>query len=144
MQRSKVQYRITLMLLTAALTACGTGPGSESTEPDSSKRVNAPVSVVTPQGPQAVLREEAKVLAVDEAGGRALPQAAPSLLKRQSGYARAEMDLVSIRQANAPVERDSYAEIIDTPVRSVQEHPVSTFSVDVDTGAYSLVRRALN
>jgi Ca-activated chloride channel family protein len=42
------------------------------------------------------------------------------------------------------VNRERYGEIEDNPVRLVAEHPVSTFSIDVDTGAYANVRRMLN
>lgn len=44
-----------------------------------------------------------------------------------------------------PVEdRERYAELQANPVFRAAETPVSTFSVDVDTGAYSNVRRMLN
>ena len=43
-----------------------------------------------------------------------------------------------------PTDRENYAAITSNPVRLVAEHPVSTFSIDVDTGAYSNVRRFLN
>jgi Ca-activated chloride channel family protein len=43
-----------------------------------------------------------------------------------------------------PADRENYAPIDENPVRLVIEHPVSTFSIDVDTGAYSNVRRFLN
>lgn len=43
-----------------------------------------------------------------------------------------------------PQDRENYAHIIDNPIVRVLEQPVSTFSVDVDTGAYSNVRRMLN
>jgi Ca-activated chloride channel family protein len=39
---------------------------------------------------------------------------------------------------------ERYAERDDNPVRRVAEEPVSTFSIDVDTGSYSNVRRMLN
>ena len=39
--------------------------------------------------------------------------------------------------------REHYADFDDAPVRRASEHPVSTFSVDVDTGSYSNVRRML-
>ena len=42
-----------------------------------------------------------------------------------------------------PVNREEYADLDDNPVRRASEHPVSTFSVDVDTGSYSNVRRML-
>jgi Ca-activated chloride channel family protein len=52
--------------------------------------------------------------------------------------------LSQIRLPSAPVNRERYAEIIDNAVKAVADDPVSTFSIDVDTGAYALVRRFLN
>ncbi|MCB1451163.1 MAG: VWA domain-containing protein [Nitratireductor sp.] len=44
-----------------------------------------------------------------------------------------------------PVEdRDRVQQVSDNPLKIVKEEPVSTFSADVDTASYSLVRRALN
>ena len=49
------------------------------------------------------------------------------------------------------VNRDSYlgdgerfSKFENNPLRSVTEHPVSTFSIDVDTSSYAFVRRSLN
>lgn len=52
--------------------------------------------------------------------------------------------LQTIRQASEPNNRENYAHFDDNPVKLVSEHPVSTFSIDVDTGAYANVRRMLN
>lgn len=41
-------------------------------------------------------------------------------------------------------DRENYARYQDNPVIAAQEQPVSTFGVDVDTGAYTNVRRLLN
>lgn len=41
-------------------------------------------------------------------------------------------------------EREQYGVIVENPVKQVAESPVSTFSIDVDTGAYANVRRMLN
>jgi Ca-activated chloride channel family protein len=43
-----------------------------------------------------------------------------------------------------PLDRENYQQIDTNPLRLVSEYPVSTFSVDVDTGAYSNLRRILN
>jgi Ca-activated chloride channel family protein len=43
-----------------------------------------------------------------------------------------------------PTNRENYAHFDDNPIKRVSEHPVSTFSIDVDTGSYSNVRRMLN
>ncbi len=41
------------------------------------------------------------------------------------------------------VNRETYAEIVRNGILRVAEQPVSTFSIDVDTGAYSNIRRML-
>ncbi|HWT68563.1 MAG TPA: VWA domain-containing protein [Pseudomonas sp.] len=41
-------------------------------------------------------------------------------------------------------QREHYQTLVDNPIHSVAEAPVSTFSADVDTGAYANVRRLLN
>jgi Ca-activated chloride channel family protein len=41
-------------------------------------------------------------------------------------------------------QREQYQALADNPIHSVAETPVSTFSADVDTGAYANVRRMLN
>ena len=41
-------------------------------------------------------------------------------------------------------DQENYARYQDNPVIAAQEQPVSTFSVDVDTGSYTNVRRLLN
>lgn len=52
--------------------------------------------------------------------------------------------LDSIRAASEPVNRENYAHYDDNVVKRVQEHPVSTFSIDVDTGSYANIRRMIN
>lgn len=41
-------------------------------------------------------------------------------------------------------DRENYATVADNPIHRAAETPVSTFSIDVDTGSYSNVRRFLN
>lgn len=43
-----------------------------------------------------------------------------------------------------PVDTEQYDHVNDNPVHRAAEQPVSTFSIDVDTGAYANVRRFLN
>ena len=52
--------------------------------------------------------------------------------------------LQQLRAPSEPVNRENYAHFDDNSVKRVAESPVSTFSIDVDTGAYSNVRRMLN
>ncbi len=48
------------------------------------------------------------------------------------------------RSATEPLDRENYAVIEDNGLKLAAEDPVSTFSIDVDTGSYSNVRRMLN
>ena len=48
---------------------------------------------------------------------------------------------VEVRPLQA--NREKYGEISTNPVRETAKEPVSTFSIDVDTGSYSNVRRFL-
>lgn len=43
-----------------------------------------------------------------------------------------------------PVDTENYTHFEDNPIKIVNNDPVSTFSIDVDTGAYSNMRRMLN
>jgi len=52
--------------------------------------------------------------------------------------------LQRLRKPGEPLNRENYAHYDDNSVKLVAEAPVSTFSIDVDTGAYSNVRRMLN
>ncbi|GMR07040.1 MAG: hypothetical protein BMS9Abin26_0042 [Gammaproteobacteria bacterium] len=87
----------------------------------------------------------------------AMAGSAPPALSKQRrsvfsgirGMSRADLFsgelLASIpRTAVAPIDRENYAHQADNPIKLAIEHPVSTFSIDVDTGSYSNVRRMLN
>lgn len=66
---------------------------------------------------------------------------------KSQAEARSEIfDLAQINSNDAGESnyRENYAQIDDNPVKRTAEHPVSTFNVDVDTGAYSNIRRMLN
>lgn len=53
-------------------------------------------------------------------------------------------ELNDLRAASEPTDREQYAHQEDNPVKRAAEQPVSTFSIDVDTGSYANVRRFLN
>ncbi len=80
-----------------------------------------------------------------------MPSAAPqreqlhaegALLKRAAPAPMMLSDSVVSQYRSEP--REQYANLPDNPVHRVAETPVSTFSVDVDTGSYANVRRFLN
>ncbi len=93
----------------------------------------------------------------DEAARRNLPapvaapvavadMAAAGLRTRQANSASLDSMTLYGAPAAAPgiANRENYAQHDDNPLQRASEHPVSTFSIDVDTGSYSNVRRMLN
>jgi len=56
---------------------------------------------------------------------------------------RAKPALAEIRTAQEPVNRENYAHYTQNPVVRAAEIPVSTFSIDVDTGSYTNTRRMI-
>jgi len=52
--------------------------------------------------------------------------------------------LADLRYPSEPLNGENYAHFDDNPVKRAAEQPVSTFSIDVDTGSYANVRRFLN
>lgn len=59
-----------------------------------------------------------------------------------------ESQIVAIQKVKIPAVKvqntERYQDQPDQPVKSVAQEPVSTFSIDVDTGSYANVRRFLN
>jgi Ca-activated chloride channel homolog len=95
-------------------------------EPEAREQVAADVSVIAKRRDA---QSNMSPLAVSSV-------APPSLL------AGATVCCVPVYQQPANTER--YQHLDDNPVHLVAEQPVSTFSIDVDTGAYANVRRFLN
>lgn len=116
----------TLILLAAACTHEQTGRAVPGTSP----AATAPVPPRT---------EEAR--RIDAAAADALQ--APALQRKQAGALQA-FATADYRQPVEPLDREQYAHFTDNPLQRVAEQPFSTFSIDVDTGAYSNMRRMLN
>ncbi|SDB65526.1 VWA domain-containing protein [Pseudomonas sp. NFACC13-1] len=114
-------FAVTLLV---ALAGCGLSSSREVAKPAE------PVPVapsVAPQGEVAYVREPmAKRMAVP--ASMPAPTVANDTL---AGDYRTE-------------PREQYEKLPDNPIHRVAETPVSTFSVDVDTGSYANVRRFLN
>ncbi|MFJ4192976.1 von Willebrand factor type A domain-containing protein [Pseudomonas sp. NPDC089534] len=117
----------------AAVMLVVAGCGASST-PDS-----AAVAPPVPSAPQVTapqIREEAAMAdsAMAKRSLRAAPVAAFAPMPAAESYPQGYRDEY----------REQYQTLADNPVHSVAEAPVSTFSADVDTGAYANVRRLLN
>ncbi len=68
--------------------------------------------------------------------------AAARMLSPMTGYLA--VPLSSIREPSETLDRENYKHFDDNQIRLAAESPVSTFSIDVDTGSYSNVRRMIN
>jgi Ca-activated chloride channel family protein len=73
-------------------------------------------------------------------GAIAMPSEPPAVIAPSPAPPTGPADRLGLDQ---PTDTEQYAEIEANPVIAAAEQPVSTFSVDVDTGAYSNVRRFL-
>jgi len=67
---------------------------------------------------------------------------APAFIRADVGFSQDK--LTRLRPSSEDTDRENYAHFDDNPIKRVSEHPVSTFSIDVDTGAYANVRRIIN
>ncbi|MHA3735968.1 vWA domain-containing protein [Pseudomonas sp. Eth.TT006] len=95
-----------------------------------------PAAVPAPVQPQASVEHEA--LRADSVMAKSSARPAPM----ESFAAMPAPE--SYPQGYRDEQREQYQTLADNPIHSVAESPVSTFSADVDTGAYGNVRRLLN
>jgi len=130
------------VLIAAQLAACSSG---------------APVAAPTPaaEPPMAEAQADAAVAspALSAPPPAVAPAAAPAAeLTRAVPASKVARRPVTPSLMPAPMpmpvpdqpSNERYGQISDNPIHRVAEAPVSTFSVDVDTGSYSNVRRLLN
>ena len=160
--------RITILaLVTLTLAACESPPGTkpsltheEATHVlplQEGKAGKAPASSengqsATAEGDRArvdqamVMREAAKDQGKSSINPMPMTAPAAGLAKKEMtmGYADALGYVpADVRVAVELPDRENYAHLDNNPIKRVSEHPVSTFSIDVDTGSYSNVRRML-
>lgn len=136
-------HKLSLLAISAVMTlaACST-----STEPP---KGTAAVAKETKHAEidQGVLEE----IAVSPRPGRreeiAVTARKQSMYMHDVPMAMAAMSRDSMNTMHMPYEplnRENYAHITSNPIHVTSEDPVSTFSIDVDTGSYTNVRRMLN
>ncbi|CAN4279745.1 VWA domain-containing protein [Pseudoxanthomonas sp. LjRoot125] len=107
---------------------------------DAERRERATLDSVVVTGARLSRQEKAAVAAPPAYAYAPPPPPAPASV----GYLQANVigGAAAYPQAQ-PANTEKYAERDDNPVRRTLDEPVSTFSVDVDTGSYSNVRRML-
>jgi Ca-activated chloride channel family protein len=105
-----------------------------------------------PPSPAPTVAAEADRLASDAAAAPPPPpyrprlpaMAAPAYAAKQSRMAMIAPMPLPISPMPGDIDTENYTHRDTNPVQLVSEQPVSTFSIDVDTGAYTNVRRMLN
>ena len=120
--------------------------GACTVEPPGQAVLTAPV---TPQEQPGSLHDTD--ISVHEEAGQQNAQLTDVLANRPQSKVRMDRyalmpatGMAQIRAPSEPVNRENYAHFSDNPLQRVAEDPFSTFSIDVDTGAYSNMRRLLN
>lgn len=71
------------------------------------------------------------------------PRRAPSL-DGSGSISQSEEEEENARPQTEPSNREAYDSIVESPFKQVGDHPLSTFSIDVDTASYSNMRRFLS
>jgi Ca-activated chloride channel family protein len=116
----------------AAADAAATAKEARAADARSQRRV-APMKSLVP--PPAAAAPSTTLDRIEVSGSRfAYAPAAPAPATMQAAMFASQQ----------PANTERYEAITDNPVRRAAEDPVSTFSVDVDTGSYANVRRMLN
>jgi len=142
MSKKCMQSPITAVLTLLLLAACSVEDPAGQAQQDAGTprqlhgQVDVDAAATSP--PQKSLPAAAGIVAV--AADEALPA------KARLGYLAAlpVAELRDIRTPSEPLNRENYAHFNDYSPQRVAEAPFSTFSIDVDTGAYSNLRRMLN
>jgi Ca-activated chloride channel family protein len=100
----------------------------------------------TAAAPDAATGLKAEAPAAAEAFADAAPRSlpAPPPAAFADGPAGAKMRAIAIEPPSAPEpDTEAFPDLTDSGVLSVAEHPVSTFSADVDTASWAVVRSSL-
>ncbi|MCG7898700.1 MAG: VWA domain-containing protein [Candidatus Thiodiazotropha weberae] len=139
MKSRQLSLTLAAALLSGLLAACGSAPEAERDRitDTSVKRHQQTLNeaVQSPVPVQSMQQEQAEMAS----------QAPARLSLTREAYTKQKIAaLPQLQRPTAEVDRERYGELAENGIHSVAESPVSTFSVDVDSGAYALVRRFLN
>ena len=130
-------------LLAGLLAACGTAQETQK-EPHTQGMTGVEADAILEEtealpGRKPISKQRLESRAQMDAQAPSGYSPAPLVMESRKLWSAAD-----IRTPSAQVDREKYGELKENGISSVQTSPVSTFSVDVDSGAYALVRRFLN
>ncbi len=139
-------FRCSALALAVLLTACVSGPDETAVTTDSAANMPARESLEAIKAKTTAKRERKVQLADEYAPAPAAMQAMPMTLEYEeaaypAAYAGSDVDAHQGPVQASNTER--YQHLDDNAIKHVASEPVSTFSLDVDTGSYSNVRRFL-
>jgi Ca-activated chloride channel homolog len=123
------------LLLGLALTACRSTAPVAHVEKDSGLTTAAAAADVAEQRPNDAF--------VGSPSAPPPPPVAAMEMRQRQALAAPAAKTVYFAPAAAPANTERYEARDDNPVQRAVEQPVSTFSIDVDTGSYANVRRML-
>lgn len=128
-----VVFLLAALLTGALLVACATPMTAAAPPQSKSAADNAADNLVVPPVP-------AMHASVEAVAGQAVRHAQPAIPAATLAVVPSPRDVVWPTTGR---DREQYAAFHDNPLRLTARDPVSTFSLDVDTGSYSNVRRFL-
>ncbi|SEK76624.1 Ca-activated chloride channel family protein [Pseudoxanthomonas sp. GM95] len=134
------------LLAVALLAACSTAPAPQAVAPPppEAPRVqmaDASLAKASANSAHMSLRAEQRAKTYTPPA----PPAPPAPMADVAAFALAPPGIIPMpSQIPAPANTERYAHNDDNPVQRTAEQPVSTFSIDVDTGSYSNMRRMVS
>jgi len=154
-----MQYRslCLTLLATALLAACQSGPDAAQTEQppreaaaaiaeakaNSSTLQRIEVTGTRMQHAEAEYRQRRDAAQLQLAPPTSPAPMSPTAQVNEAGDSASYRMVAPPQQMPEQANTENYQARTDNPVQRTSEQPVSTFSVDVDTGSYSNVRRML-
>ena len=123
----------------------------KAVEPTEFEAITQPDPVVSPLGATpsdeiaiAEITERVAPVAVDAQASRSIEQAAPNAAVADDGFGFADMIEPSASIVATSTDSEAFSNAAENPVKVTLEEPVSTFSIDVDTASYTIIRNSLN
>jgi len=135
--KTHLAIAITTAISVACLSACGT-TGSDKSSDETEVTVNPPSKPSTHQQVQTSTTERL------QDRSKVKQNAIMKIEKKHTLGGQYLRPAMAIARESVELDRENYAHIEENIIHQVDDTPVSTFSIDVDTGSYTNVRRILN
>ncbi len=140
----KISYPNKLLIALAIVTSLAACHSSNK-QPIAEQKANAPYTLERDPRKQDGSHDFAQAPAAAVAPVESRAKAVKRETAKKAAPRVAGVVMADIERSEPPLlDNEKYAHLDQNGILSVAEHPVSTFSIDVDTGGYSNVRRMLN